>query len=69
MLSYWKRFPRSLRTGGRTASGRCQLGLIILTTLHGDVEIHRVLKSGARAYILKSMPPTEVVNAIRHVYA
>jgi DNA-binding NarL/FixJ family response regulator len=43
--------------------------LIILTTLHGDVEIHRALKSGARAYILKSMPPTEVVNAIRHVYA
>ena len=43
--------------------------LIILTTLYGDVEIQRALKSGARAYILKSMPPNEVVNAIRQVYA
>jgi DNA-binding NarL/FixJ family response regulator len=43
--------------------------LIILTTLYGDMEIQRALKSGARAYILKSMPPNEVVNAIRQVYA
>jgi DNA-binding NarL/FixJ family response regulator len=43
--------------------------LIILTTFYGDVEIRRALKSGARGYILKSMPPSEVVNAIRQVHA
>jgi DNA-binding NarL/FixJ family response regulator len=31
--------------------------IIILTTFAGDVEIQRALASGARAYMLKSMPP------------
>lgn len=43
--------------------------IIILTTFEGDVEIQRALAAGARAYILKSMPPKELVDAIRKVHA
>ncbi len=42
---------------------------IILTTFEGDVEIQRALKAGARAYVLKSMPPKELVEVIRKVHA
>jgi DNA-binding NarL/FixJ family response regulator len=43
--------------------------IIILTTFEGDVEIQRALAAGARAYLLKSMPPKEMVEAIRKVHA
>jgi DNA-binding NarL/FixJ family response regulator len=43
--------------------------IIILTTFEGDVEIQRALEAGARAYLLKNMPPSELVSAIRHVHA
>jgi len=43
--------------------------IIILTTFEGDVEIQRALEAGARGYLLKNMPPSELVNAIRHVHA
>ena len=43
--------------------------VIILTTFEGDVEIQRALKAGARGYLLKSTPPSEIVNAIRQVHA
>src|SRR5208283_1276557 len=43
--------------------------VIILTTFAGDVEIQHALASGARAYILKSMPPKELVDVIRQVHA
>jgi DNA-binding NarL/FixJ family response regulator len=43
--------------------------IIILTTFSGDVEIQRALEAGARAYILKSMPPKELVEVIRQVHA
>jgi DNA-binding NarL/FixJ family response regulator len=46
-----------------------QARIIILTTFEGDVEIHRALEAGARAYMLKSMPPKEVVETIRQVHA
>src|SRR5215469_6190299 len=39
--------------------------IIILTTFAGDVEIQRALEAGARAYVLKSMPPKELVDVIR----
>src|SRR5580704_4734694 len=42
---------------------------IILSTFEGDAEVHRALKAGARAYILKTMAPEEMVQTIRHVYA
>jgi DNA-binding NarL/FixJ family response regulator len=43
--------------------------IIMLTTFEGDVEIHRALQAGARAYLLKNMPPSEIVDVIRQVRA
>ena len=43
--------------------------IVILTTFAGDVEIQRALEAGARAYVLKSMPPKELVDVIRQVHA
>src|SRR5215470_4351539 len=43
--------------------------IIMLTTFEGDVEIQRSLEAGARGYLLKSMPPKELVEAIRQVHA
>jgi len=43
--------------------------IIMLTTFEGDVEIQRALEAGARAYLLKSMPPKELVDVIRQVHA
>src|SRR5271167_1654885 len=36
--------------------------VIMLTTFEGDVEIQRALAAGARGYILKTMPPAELVE-------
>ena len=43
--------------------------IIMLTTFEGDVEIQRALEAGARGYLLKNMPPRELVQVIREVYA
>jgi DNA-binding NarL/FixJ family response regulator len=43
--------------------------IIMLTTFEGDVEIKRALEAGARGYMLKSMPPKELVEVIRQVHA
>jgi len=43
--------------------------IVMLTTFEGDVEIHRALQAGARGYVLKSMPPSELVDVIRQVHA
>src|SRR5262249_15515729 len=43
--------------------------IIILTTFEGDVEIQRALEAGARGYLLKNMPPNELVQVIRQVHA
>jgi DNA-binding NarL/FixJ family response regulator len=43
--------------------------IIMLTTFEGDVEIQRALEAGARGYMLKSMPPSELVEVIRQVHA
>jgi len=43
--------------------------IIMLTTFEGDVEIQRALEAGARGYMLKSMPPKDLVEGIRQVYA
>jgi DNA-binding NarL/FixJ family response regulator len=43
--------------------------IVILTTFAGDVEIQRALEAGARAYILKSTAPKELVDVIRQVHA
>ena len=43
--------------------------VIMLTTFEGDVEIQRALEAGARGYMLKSVPPKELVEVIRQVHA
>src|SRR6266576_4439100 len=43
--------------------------IVILTTFEGDVEIQRALAAGAHGYLLKSTPPNELIQAIRHVHA
>ena len=43
--------------------------IVMLTTFEGDVEIQRALAAGARGYVLKNMPPKELVEVIRHVHA
>jgi DNA-binding NarL/FixJ family response regulator len=43
--------------------------IVMLTTFEGDVEIQRALEAGARGYLLKNMPPNELVQAIRQVHA
>jgi DNA-binding NarL/FixJ family response regulator len=50
---------------------RAQFGdarIIVLTTFEGDVEIQRALQAGARSYLLKTMPPKEMIETIRQVY-
>jgi DNA-binding NarL/FixJ family response regulator len=42
--------------------------VIMLTTFEGDVEIQRALAAGAFGYLLKSMPPKDLVDAIRQVH-
>ena len=46
-----------------------QARVIILTTFAGDAEVQRALEAGARAYLLKSMPPKELLDGIRKVHA
>jgi len=46
-----------------------EVRVVMLTTFEGDVEIQRALQAGARGYLLKSMPPTDLVAAIRQVHA
>ena len=43
--------------------------VIMLTTFEGDVEIQRALQAGARGYLLKNMPPNELLEVIRQVHA
>src|SRR3974377_343088 len=43
--------------------------IIVLTTFEGDIEIQRALEAGARGYVLKSMPPRDLVAVIRQVHA
>ena len=43
--------------------------VVMLTTFEGDVEIQRALQAGARGYLLKNMPPGEILDVIRQVHA
>ncbi len=43
--------------------------VVMLTTFEGDVEIQRSLEAGARGYVLKNMPPKELVEVVRQVHA
>jgi DNA-binding NarL/FixJ family response regulator len=43
--------------------------IIMLSTFEGDVEVQRALEAGARGYVLKSMPPKELIEVILQVHA
>jgi DNA-binding NarL/FixJ family response regulator len=43
--------------------------IVMLTTFDGDVDAKRALEAGARAYLLKSMPPKELAEELRRVHA
>jgi DNA-binding NarL/FixJ family response regulator len=43
--------------------------VLMLSTVQGDVEIQRALRAGARGFVLKTMPPHELMGAIRQVHA
>lgn len=43
--------------------------VIVLTTFEDDVESQRAMAAGAKGYLLKTTPPNELVQAIRHVHA
>jgi len=43
--------------------------VVMLTTSEGDVEIQRALGAGAQGYILKTMPPKDLIEAIRIVHS
>jgi DNA-binding NarL/FixJ family response regulator len=42
--------------------------VVMLTTFEGDVDIRRSLEAGARGYMLKNMPPKELVEGIYQVH-
>jgi DNA-binding NarL/FixJ family response regulator len=43
--------------------------IIMLSSMEGDVEVRRALQAGARGYLFKNMPPSELLRAIRVVHA
>ena len=46
-----------------------QARIMVFTTFEGDTEIRRALAAGARSYVLKSMLPNDLTEAIRQVHA
>lgn len=46
-----------------------QAKIIVLTITSGDVQAHRALKAGARAYLLKNLLHKELTETIRSVHA
>jgi DNA-binding NarL/FixJ family response regulator len=43
--------------------------IMVLTTCDGDVDVQRALKAGASGYLLKSTPPSELLQEIRKVHS
>jgi DNA-binding NarL/FixJ family response regulator len=43
--------------------------VIMLSTFQGDVEVQRALAAGARGFLLKTLPPVELVAGIRQVHS
>jgi DNA-binding NarL/FixJ family response regulator len=41
----------------------------MLTTFEGDVEVQRALEAGASGYLLKNIPSSELLHAVRQVHA
>ena len=43
--------------------------IIMLSMFRGDVEIRRALTAGARGFLLKTVPPAQIIDSIRRVHA
>ena len=43
--------------------------IVILTSFQRDVEIRRALQAGACGYLLKSMPPQQMLDVVRQVHS
>ncbi|GGO73110.1 DNA-binding response regulator [Nonomuraea cavernae] len=43
--------------------------VLVLTTFHADAQVLRALRAGAAGFLLKDIPPAELVGAIRKVAA
>ena len=43
--------------------------IIMLTTFEDEFEAKRAVEAGAREYLLKNMPPSELMRVIRQVHA
>jgi DNA-binding NarL/FixJ family response regulator len=43
--------------------------VVVLTTYEGDEDISRAMRAGAKGYLIKGMPHTAVLQALRKVYA
>ena len=58
--------------GVETTAALCRefpaVRIIILSTYDGEEDIYRALHAGAQAYLLKTMPREELLEAIRVVY-
>ena len=61
------RFPPPTLFGVRANSWPLVGRIIMLSSSEADGEIHRALRSGASAYVLKSMPQHELLAVIRSV--
>lgn len=46
-----------------------QARIVMLSMFQGDVEIQRALAAGARGFLLKTLPPADLVAGIRQVHA
>lgn len=53
----------------RIRARRPQVGIVVLTMYAGDQQIFDALESGASAFVAKTAPAEEVVNAARHAAA
>jgi len=42
---------------------------VVLTTFHGDDDIHKAMSAGARSYLLKGMSHKELLEAVRRVHS
>ncbi len=65
------KMPRMSGAGAVAAIREAHKGAraIVLTTYDGDEDIHRALRAGAKAYLLKNAPGAELLRAIRAVHA
>lgn len=52
----------------RIAASHPEMRIVMLTTFDNDDYVHDALRSGARGYILKNIPPEELLASIRAVY-